>query len=742
MTTYPNDLPATTATPARVAVGSSVTSQIETAFDRDWFKVSLVAGNSYRFDLEGTGDAGELSDPYLRLYRNGTLIELDDDGGSGLDSRIEFTATQTGTFFLSAGGYSTRTGEYRLSVEEFTPPLPGSLLPTIDWGTQLASNQIDVYFAAEGQSQAGYTSLKWTAYEIRQVLAVMDEIEKSVGVTFNRVNSPANAEFKLVIQDNAFSGFSGLMFPPGERNEGVGVFNRAAPGWDLSSGGGLEQGGTGYQLILHELGHGLGLAHPHDEGGSSTRLDGVTSSTGDYGNFNLNQGIFTNLSYNDGHPSEAGTTPSTYGSTGTYSPIDLAVLQGKYGAPRANATDTTYVLPDGVGSGTFYSAIWDTGGRDTIVYNGVRSTTIDLREATLISEIGGGGFVSRANNVKGGFTIANGVRIEDALGGSGADFITGNLYSNHLDGNAGNDRIWGGRGHDDLNGNAGNDSLFGQIGSDTLSGGAGNDRLLGDQGDDILRGGIGDDYLNGGTGNDVLSGAEGDDTLIAGVGDDRLTGGAGDDSLNGAAGNDTLDGGAGADVLVGGAGDDIYIVDNVGDTVSDGGIGFDVVISTVNFDLRNSNVERLKLTGADDLEGVGDNLDNIIIGGSGDNTLHGRGGDDRLSASSGNDKVYGNAGADRVIGGAGDDFLNGGAGADVLVFRENYGADIVGGFADDEDTLEFSETLWGGGLTVSEMMTTYASVVGASVMFDFGDGDSLRVNNISLSALEDDIAFV
>jgi serralysin len=65
-------------------------------------------------------------------------------------------------------------------------------------------------------------------------------------------------------------------------------------------------------------------------------------------------------------------------------------------------------------AGTFYSSIWDGGGTDEIRYTGAANATIDLRAATLKYEVGGGGFVSYAHGIFGGFTIANGVTIENA----------------------------------------------------------------------------------------------------------------------------------------------------------------------------------------------------------------------------------------------------------------------------------------------------------------------------------------
>ena len=63
-----DDYLATTGTTGAVSVGGSATGDIETwRGDRDWFAVSLEAGKTYRFDLEGapTG-GGTLPDPYLR----------------------------------------------------------------------------------------------------------------------------------------------------------------------------------------------------------------------------------------------------------------------------------------------------------------------------------------------------------------------------------------------------------------------------------------------------------------------------------------------------------------------------------------------------------------------------------------------------------------------------------------------------------------------------------------------------
>ena len=122
--TFRDDYATGTGTTGAVAVGGSVTGDIEFENDRDWFAVALEAGSTYRIDLKGewTGD-GTLSDPYLAGVHDadGILIAgtTNDDGGSGRNSRVTFTATDAGTYYVAAGAYyGDGEGTYTLSVEE------------------------------------------------------------------------------------------------------------------------------------------------------------------------------------------------------------------------------------------------------------------------------------------------------------------------------------------------------------------------------------------------------------------------------------------------------------------------------------------------------------------------------------------------------------------------------------------------------------------------------------------------
>ena len=114
-----------------LGTGGSVTDEIDYPNERDWFAVTLVAGTTYRIDLEGQSNgAGTLYDPYLHgVYdSHGDLIgdTTADDGGSGRNSRVLFTATEGGIHYVSAGADGSGTGTYRLSVTDVDAQTAGT----------------------------------------------------------------------------------------------------------------------------------------------------------------------------------------------------------------------------------------------------------------------------------------------------------------------------------------------------------------------------------------------------------------------------------------------------------------------------------------------------------------------------------------------------------------------------------------------------------------------------------------
>ena len=118
-----DDFVAGTWTSGAVAVGGSARGEIDFSGDRDWFAVELDAGGTYRIDLEGSSTlAGDLRDPYLRGIHDADgdpiTYTTNDDGGSGSNSRVTFTAQDAGTYYVAAGAQGSRKGTYKLSVTE------------------------------------------------------------------------------------------------------------------------------------------------------------------------------------------------------------------------------------------------------------------------------------------------------------------------------------------------------------------------------------------------------------------------------------------------------------------------------------------------------------------------------------------------------------------------------------------------------------------------------------------------
>lgn len=246
-------------------------------------------------------------------------------------------------------------------------------------------------------------------------------------------------------------------------------------------------------------------------------------------------------------------------------------------------------------------------------------------------------------------------------------------------GTSAGETITGTSGDDTIRGLGGDDILFGLEGADKLFGGDGDDVVNAGDGDDVLDGGIGADTMRGGLGDDTFYVDDSGDLAIesAGEGIDlvysainhrlrenvenltltgtavRALGNAADNRLLGNASNNILDGLAGADVMRGGLGDDSYYVDNSGDQpIENADEGTDTVFSSISYRL-GSNLENLNLLGSA-VRGLGNALDNRIVGTSGSNDIDGGAGADVMRGGGGNDTYYVDDLGDRVIENSGE----------------------------------------------------------------------------------------
>ena len=674
-------------TTASVAVGDVFTGELNSDADSDWIAVTVTEGQWYEVNLSGIGGESNVGDPFLRIYdENGDLVTSNDDELAGVItySQATFQATYSGTYYIEADAFSgasaaTQSGHYAVQVDTTTAPL---LVDSIASGVLQTGTVIDVYLAGNGEafnvpSGETWTSLGWDANATTAARAALDVFEFYTNFTFNIVGTAAAADWVLSTFDEApvdGSVLLGQMFFPSAGTQYAQFNSNSAASW---TAGGLAVGGAAFTTLLHEFGHGMGLGHPHDTGGGSDILAGVSGSSST-GLFDLNQGVFSVMSYNDGWSAgpNGGPTSSSFGWSGGLGALDIAALQQMYGAgPSTNTGATSYALSSANASGTYYSAIWDTGGTDEITYSGSAAATIDLREATLQYDAGGGGYVSYVAGILGGLTIANGVVIENASGGSGNDTITGNAASNVLTGNGGNDTVDGGAGVDyfALSGNSLSDYSVTDNGDGTFTvvhNGAGSDGTDTLSNIEFLR-------INGTDHAIATAGpsfTENADIYTAGPGDDILNALGGNDEVHGGAGNDTIDGGSGADDLFGDADNDI-LIGSTGSDDLDGGSGTD----TASFEGAGAGVVANLLTGVGTSgDAAGDTyvaIENLTGSGFAD-TLTGSSGNNFLFGGNGSDILRGQPGTDTLEGGAGGDVLHGGSGTDTASYLSS-GAGVV-----------------------------------------------------------------
>ncbi len=146
-------------TTCSIAVGSSVTGEIESASDVDYFSISVTSGAIYQFDLEGSPTSkGTLADPHLNLWGStgATSLTSDNNSGTGNNARITWTATGTGTFYVATSSSNPgATGTYTLTAAV----APVTLISNVGQGAD-SENTGSIDYAQNfttGSNSGGYT---------------------------------------------------------------------------------------------------------------------------------------------------------------------------------------------------------------------------------------------------------------------------------------------------------------------------------------------------------------------------------------------------------------------------------------------------------------------------------------------------------------------------------------------------------------------------------------------------------
>jgi Ca2+-binding RTX toxin-like protein len=250
----------------------------------------------------------------------------------------------------------------------------------------------------------------------------LKQYAETSGLTFIEAGDPAVANITFMFGIGSTNGGGWANYPSASGFVQVGHVS-----WEPS----MAEGTYPYNLLLHETGHAMGLAHPGT-------YNGDTAQYSDADHFN-DSDQYTNMSYWD-----QSVTGANFSDLSTLGLHDILALQIEYGANWSTRnTDTVYgynattesLSYDFEHDNNMGFSIWDGGGKDRLDFSGFYTNTVmDLREGSFSST-----GISTHN-----VSIAYGSVIENATGGSGSDRMLGNASANELLGGKGNDVIFGG----------------------------------------------------------------------------------------------------------------------------------------------------------------------------------------------------------------------------------------------------------------------------------------------------------
>ncbi|WP_343519990.1 calcium-binding protein [Sphingomonas sp.] len=678
--------PADITTNLTLAVGQTASISQSSAFNRDWHRVELTAGQSYVMSTTGFVNQMYIADA------TGKLVEF----GS---TSLHFTAATTGTYYLSTlstssytvslnavaddrgetaatagsfaiGSPATGTWEASQDVDWHTITLSeGSYLFNVGVGSGVSSGPIRIYDASGNLLEAA-TDISSLIFSARTAGTYYIAAQ---GGTNN-----GNAAYTVTatalpndVPDNANTTRTVVV---GSWTNGIweGLADSDWIGVELTAGQSyvFQQTGGNFSTTVDLIGpDGKLLAGtPVNLIGNMALFSYTAATTGKYylsANGNLAGGGYTVAvsRYADDLPNNISTTGTMQVG------IDRTVT-------FESQADTDWFAIELVG-GKSYRLVREGGFYGLNAYDaaGNQLTRPELGDEHFFAPTSGTYYIA----VNGGNGTAQ-VRVVEILDDYREDMLSAGAIRTTVNGTANDDVFTGTADHESMLGGNGNDRFVAGEGFDIFNGGAGIDtasfanasagvtanlmqgaiftdgvprirfssieNLEGSAFDDVLTGSAVANLLDGGAGNDVLNAGPGDDTLLGGDGNDTLIGGTGVDILNGGAGIDTVD-------FAGAA---------LGVTVALGSAALNETVTSSEGD---------QLTGIENL--TGSIYWDVLTGNEVANTLLGGGGNDTLTGNGGADVLDGGTGADLMTGGTEDDIYYVDDAGDQVVEQANGG---------------------------------------------------------------------
>jgi len=433
-----------------------------------------------------------------------------------------------------------------------------------------------------GETSKGFGAFTGTQQSItRSALKLFSSVSN---LTFDELGGASAASADLRFAQSDVPSTAWAYFPTTDATGGDVWVNNSSRSYASPA-----KGNYAYLTIVHEIGHALGLEHPHESGMPLDR-DSLEYTVMSYRSY-------TGASTTGGYVNES------WGYAQSLMMYDIAALQALYGANYAtNSGDTRYawspttgeMVVNGIGQGApgdnrILLTVWDGGGLDTYDFSAYATgLTVDLQpgawsttSSAQLARLHWNGSKLAAGTIANALLHQGDTRalIENASGGSANDVIKGNVAANTLRGNAGNDKLYGLSSNDVLIGGSGKDVLSGGAGADTASYSTSKSGVTADLSVAAKNRGdaSGDTYSS----IENLAGSAYGDTLSGNGSANRICGGSGNDTLAGRSGNDTLEGGTGSDKLCGDSGKDMLV----------GGSGADVFLFRSRADSRGSSAD-------------------------------------------------------------------------------------------------------------------------------------------------------
>lgn len=401
-----------------------------------------VTPNTFNLSVVATDAAGNVSQPVTVSI---TVTNNTSDDVSGLTALAQTKSNvQSGVGVLPARGQTNYVALENTSGDYWQKAAI----------TYSFNNSIPADYSAIPSSTTGFIAFPDVAKDtVRQTFSL---VETFANLQFTEVSTGGDIRFNAVQMD---SGTDGFAYYPGSGYAGDVFLNK-----DYTSSANYIKGASPVSTAVHEIGHALGLEHPHDGNILASSLDNTNETVMSYKEGRSLAMVFTQTGN-----SLQFTTSISHSPSG-FQVLDVGTLQAIYGANLSYNVGATTYLASQVSTGNYFT-LWDAGGEDLLDLSSVsHANLVDLRPgkhssvdfqtaselaAHDIATYGFSDFIAQQYTTydvdtgqfggvytgKNNLAIAEGVWLENVTTGSGNDTVQDNSVNNIISTGAGNDII-------------------------------------------------------------------------------------------------------------------------------------------------------------------------------------------------------------------------------------------------------------------------------------------------------------